>query len=169
MIKSLYYRLTCHCVTMNPKKESIKSVEHELETLLLIAWMPCLLHHHQHTSRDTPAGKKEEIVRWWDGSINSPRNAIQNITLHMIQIGRTNTRKLWGEGDLYYATAGQKLSFAIKKRKRKQTFVFLFFPSSWPKAYLLISSPGDNGDNENVERTSVYTLCPAINICLGVW
>ena len=120
MIKSLYYRLTCHCVTMNPKKESIKSVEHELETLLLIAWMPCLLHHHQHTSRDTPAGKKEEIVRWWDGSINSPRNAIQNITLHMIQIGRTNTRKLWGEGDLYYATAGQKLPFAIKKRKRKK-------------------------------------------------
>ena len=61
------------------------------------------------------------------------------------------------EGDLYYAIATQKFPFAMKKRKRKETFVFLFAPSSWPKAYLLISSPGDNGDNEGVERTSVYT------------
>ena len=70
------------------------------------------------------------------------------------------------EGDLYYATAGQKLPFAMKKRKRKETFVFLFAPSSWPKAYLLISSPGDNGDNESMERISINTLCPAINIFL---
>ena len=86
-----------------------------------------------------------------------PRNAVQNIILHMIQIGRP------GEGDLYYATVGQKLPFGMNKRKRKETFVFFFAPSSWPKAYLLISSPGDN---ESMERTSVYTLCPAIKIFL---
>ena len=99
----------------------------------------------------------------YDGqTIYSPRNAVQNIILHMIQIGRTNARKLWRGGDLYYATATQKLPFAIKKRKRKETFVFLFAPSSWPKAYLLISSPGDN---ESMERTSVYKLCPIPHIC----
>ena len=29
-----------------------------------------------------------------------PRNAVQNIILHMIQIGRPNARKLWGGGPL---------------------------------------------------------------------
>ena len=110
---------------------------------IAITWMPCLLYHHLHTSRDTPGGNKEEIVRWRN-YIYSPRNAVQNIRCYtwfrLEELMQENSR----EGDLYYATAGQKLPFAMKKRKRKETFVFLFAPSSWPKAYLLISSPGDN-------------------------
>ena len=74
-----------------------------------------------------------------------------------------------GEGRPLLRYSHPKISIRDEEEEEKKTFVFLFAPSSWPKAYLLISSPGDNGDNENVERTSVYTLCPAINICLGVW